>query len=177
MKKCACGVLLTPSPRSLRTTQVQNVVKILGLRFGTKYTQENIKTLRYGHLMIMTDQDHDGYRKRRPYDRSSRGRSRCDGVAALRPPPRAVDAPRASRRSHIKGLLINCLHHFWPSLLEIPGFLRCFITPIVKATSNSKKGPSKTFFTVPPRRPSTRLARCHAAATPSMRTHESLRIL
>ena len=51
-------------------TQVQNVVKILGLRFGTKYTQENIKTLRYGHLMIMTDQDHDGYRKRRPYDRS-----------------------------------------------------------------------------------------------------------
>ena len=42
------------------TTQVQNVVKILGLRFGTKYTQENIKTLRYGHLMIMTDQDRDG---------------------------------------------------------------------------------------------------------------------
>ena len=41
-------------------TQVQNVVKILGLRFGTKYTAENIKTLRYGHLMIMTDQDHDG---------------------------------------------------------------------------------------------------------------------
>ena len=59
------------------------------------------------------------------------------------------------RRSHIKGLLINCLHHFWPSLLEIPGFLRCFITPIVKATSNSKKGPSKTFFTVLMRRPST----------------------
>ena len=57
--------------------------------------------------------------------------------------------------SHIKGLLINCLHHFWPSLLEIPGFLRCFITPIVKATSNSKKGPSKTFFTVLIRRPST----------------------
>ena len=102
-------------------TQVQNVVKILGLRFGTKYTAENIKTLRYGHLMIMTDQDHDG--------------------------------------SHIKGLLINCLHHFWPSLLEIPGFLRCFITPIVKATSNSKKGPSKTFFTVSLRRPSTHLSR------------------
>ena len=46
-------------------TQVQNVVKILGLRFGTKYTAENIKTLRYGHLMIMTDQDHDGYCTRR----------------------------------------------------------------------------------------------------------------
>ena len=82
-----------------------------------------------------------------------------------------------TRRSHIKGLLINCLHHFWPSLLEIPGFLRCFISPIVKATSNAKKGPSKTFFTVLMRRPSTRLARFHAAATPPMRPHESLRIL
>ena len=51
----------TPSPRPERAnTQVQNVVKILGLRFGTKYTAENITTLRYGHLMIMTDQDHDG---------------------------------------------------------------------------------------------------------------------
>ena len=48
------------APRQILTTQVQNVVKILGLRFGTKYTAENIKTLRYGHLMIMTDQDHDG---------------------------------------------------------------------------------------------------------------------
>ena len=65
-----------------------------------------------------------------------------------------ADVVTVTRRSHIKGLLINCLHHFWPSLLEIPGFLRCFITPIVKATSNSKKGPSKTFFTVPSRRPS-----------------------
>ena len=48
------------APRTSVATQVQNVVKILGLRFGTKYTAENIKTLRYGHLMIMTDQDHDG---------------------------------------------------------------------------------------------------------------------
>ena len=111
---------MTPSPRPRPTTQVQNVVKILGLRFGTKYTAENIKTLCYGHLMIMTDQDHDGYRKRRPYDRAAaHATSRCrprDGVAApstrrapsthrsrflempspRRPPPRAVDAPRAA---------------------------------------------------------------------------------
>ena len=99
-----------------------------------------------------------------------------DAVAATAPAARRRRATH-QRRSHIKGLLINCLHHFWPSLLEIPGFLRCFITPIVKATSNSKKGPSKTFFTVSLRRPSTRLARCHAAATPPMRPHESLRIL
>lgn len=36
--------------------------------------------------------------------------------------------------SHIKGLLINFLHSFWPSLLKIPGFLLEFITPIVKVT-------------------------------------------
>ena len=33
-------------------------MKILGLKFNHKY--EDTKQLRYGHLMIMTDQDHDG---------------------------------------------------------------------------------------------------------------------
>lgn len=55
---------------------------------------EDAKSLRYGHLMIMTDQDHDG--------------------------------------SHIKGLIMNFLHTFYPSLLKLPGFLLEFITPIVK---------------------------------------------
>ena len=55
---------------------------------------DSTKQLRYGHLMIMTDQDHDG--------------------------------------SHIKGLIMNFLHHFYPSLLQVPGFLLEFITPIVK---------------------------------------------
>jgi hypothetical protein len=57
-------------------------------RFGTEYT--DTKSLRYGRLMIMTDQDHDG--------------------------------------SHIKGLLINLLHHFWPSLLKLRGFLQVRIS-------------------------------------------------
>ena len=39
--------------------------------------------------------------------------------------------------SHIKGLLINYLHHFWPSLLKVPGFLTEFITPIVKVSNVS----------------------------------------
>ncbi len=55
---------------------------------------EDAKSLRYGHLMLMTDQDHDG--------------------------------------SHIKGLIMNFLHTFYPSLLKLPGFLLEFITPIVK---------------------------------------------
>jgi hypothetical protein len=36
--------------------------------------------------------------------------------------------------SHIKGLLMNFMHHFYPSLLKVPGFLIEFITPIVKVT-------------------------------------------
>jgi DNA topoisomerase II len=67
-----------------------------------------VSQLRYGHLMIMADQDHDG--------------------------------------SHIKGLLINFLHHFWPSLLKIDGFLKQFITPIVKCIKGKKE---QTFFTIP----------------------------
>lgn len=67
----------------------------------------DVRDLRYGSIMIMTDQDHDG--------------------------------------SHIKGLLINLLHHYWPSLLSIPGFLKEFITPIIKVSKNSK---SKSFFTI-----------------------------
>ena len=76
------------------------------LTFGKEY--DDASSLRYGHLMIMTDQDHDG--------------------------------------SHIKGLLINFLHHFWPSLLKIDGFLKQFITPIVKCTKGKKE---LTFFTIP----------------------------
>lgn len=71
--------------------------QILGLQHKREYT--DVSSLRYGHLMIMTDQDHDG--------------------------------------SHIKGLLINFIHHFWPSLLKVDGFLQEFITPIVKVFSDS----------------------------------------
>lgn len=37
--------------------------------------------------------------------------------------------------SHIKGLFINFVHHFWPSLLEsVPDFLMSMRTPILKAS-------------------------------------------
>ncbi len=93
----------------LKNEEIKNVIDIMGLKFGVEYDETNVKTLRYGHLMIMADQDHDG--------------------------------------SHIKGLVINFIHHFWPSLLDIPGFLQQFITPIVKATKGKRQ--SKTFFTLP----------------------------
>jgi DNA topoisomerase-2 len=84
------------SPSQISANAEINAIKqILGLQHGKVY--ENTDSLRYGHLMIMTDQDHDG--------------------------------------SHIKGLIINLLDHFWPSLLKIPGFLLEFITPIVKVWS------------------------------------------
>ena len=41
--------------------------------------------------------------------------------------------------SHIKGLFINFIHHFWPSLLEnVPGFLTSMRTPILKCTKSNK---------------------------------------
>ncbi|CAG9316989.1 unnamed protein product [Blepharisma stoltei] len=47
--------------------------------------------------------------------------------------------------SHIKGLIINFIHFFWPSLLKKDGFLKEFITPIVKATNGSL---TVSFFTI-----------------------------
>ncbi len=74
--------------------EISNVVKILGLQYSKKYVDPaDLRTLRYGKLMIMTDQDQDG--------------------------------------SHIKGLVINFIHHNWPHLLR-HSFLEEFITPIVK---------------------------------------------
>ncbi|KAH9466514.1 hypothetical protein MJO28_000904 [Puccinia striiformis f. sp. tritici] len=90
----------------LSNAEIQHIKQIMGLQQGKKYSSRD--SLRYGSLMIMTDQDHDG--------------------------------------SHIKGLIINFLDYFFPSLLEIPGFLVEFITPIVKVT---KKKEEISFFTMP----------------------------
>jgi DNA topoisomerase-2 len=39
--------------------------------------------------------------------------------------------------SHIKGLIINFFDYFFPTLLEIPGFMRILVTPLVKATKGA----------------------------------------
>jgi DNA topoisomerase-2 len=47
--------------------------------------------------------------------------------------------------SHIKGLVINLVQHWFPGLLRVPGFLREFVTPIVKATRGEE---TVQFFTI-----------------------------
>ncbi|KAJ8748764.1 hypothetical protein K2173_011319 [Erythroxylum novogranatense] len=88
--------------------EIEAIKKILGLQQGKQYDNATIKSLRYGRLMIMTDQDHDG--------------------------------------SHIKGLLINFIHKFWPSLLKVQSFMVEFITPIVKA---KRGGETISFYSMP----------------------------
>ncbi|KAJ3751113.1 DNA topoisomerase II [Lentinula detonsa] len=90
----------------MKNEEIQNIKKIMGLQHNKDYS--NVSSLRYGRLMIMTDQDHDG--------------------------------------SHIKGLLINFIDHFYPSLLKIPDFLVEFVTPIIRA---SKGKQHRDFFTIP----------------------------
>ena len=49
--------------------------------------------------------------------------------------------------SHIKGLLMNFFHYFWPSLLKINGFIQTLATPIIKVFKKSdKKTAIKEFY-------------------------------
>lgn len=52
--------------------------------------------------------------------------------------------------SHIKGLIINMLHRFWPSLLKINGFIQSMATPIIKVfkKSDTKKLNPIIFYTI-----------------------------
>ncbi|CAE6454249.1 unnamed protein product [Rhizoctonia solani] len=90
----------------MKNAEIQAIKQIMGLKHNAVY--KDVNSLRYGSIMIMTDQDHDG--------------------------------------SHIKGLLINFLDYFYPSLLKIPEFLVEFVTPIVRVTKGNQK---INFFTIP----------------------------
>ena len=52
--------------------------------------------------------------------------------------------------SHIKGLVMNFIHTFWPSLAKIDGFIQSIATPIIKVTKrgDTKKNPVQTFYTM-----------------------------
>jgi len=45
----------------LENKEISNIKKILGLKQGKVYTKDNINELRYGGIIILTDQDLDGY--------------------------------------------------------------------------------------------------------------------
>ena len=91
------------SAQLLKNEEINFLKKIMGFQQNKEYT--DLKSLRYGGIIIFTDADNDG--------------------------------------SHIKGLIINFIHTFWPSLLKIDNFISAIVTPIVKVT----KGPTiKSFY-------------------------------
>uniref|UniRef100_A0A6C0F911 DNA topoisomerase (ATP-hydrolyzing) n=1 Tax=viral metagenome TaxID=1070528 RepID=A0A6C0F911_9ZZZZ len=47
--------------------------------------------------------------------------------------------------SHIKGLIINFIHTFWPSLLKFPTFIQSMVTPVIKVF---KKNEEYSFYTI-----------------------------
>ena len=94
----------------LGNEEIANIKQIMGLKHNKKYT--DVSQLRYGGILILTDQDADG--------------------------------------SHIKGLIMNFIHYFWPSLMKVDGFVQSMATPIVKVfkkTDIKKKNP-KIFYTL-----------------------------
>lgn len=91
--------------QTMANAEITSITKILGIEPKKNY--QSTQGMRYGHLMIMTDQDYDG--------------------------------------SHIKGLILNLVQHWWPGLFAKPGFLQEFVTPIVKVT---KRGQVQQFFTM-----------------------------
>jgi DNA topoisomerase-2 len=99
------------SPKQLLgNEEIKNLKQILGLKQNTNYT--DTKKLRYGGIIILTDQDVDG--------------------------------------SHIKGLLMNFFHFFWPSLMKLNGFIQSIATPIIKVfkKSDNKKTSPEIFYTL-----------------------------
>jgi DNA topoisomerase-2 len=96
----------------LNNEEIKHIKQIMGLKQNKKYDENNINELRYGSILILTDQDADG--------------------------------------SHIKGLVMNFIHYFWPSLLTINGFIQSMATPIIKAWKKTdlKKNNVKIFYTL-----------------------------
>jgi DNA topoisomerase-2 len=96
--------------RILANEEFTNIKLIMGLKQGKIY--ENVNELRYGKILILTDQDVDG--------------------------------------SHIKGLLMNMIHTYWPSLIKLDGFIQSMSTPLLKIYKkiDTKHENPKIFFMV-----------------------------
>lgn len=93
------------APKKLADNEeIKNIKKILGLKQGEEY--KSLDQLRYGRIMIFTDQDNDGF--------------------------------------HIKGLVMNFIAYYWPSLVDL-GFLTFLPTHIIRATKGNE---IKDFMTI-----------------------------
>ena len=117
------GKLMNVKKRRTLKSELSNLDKlesVLGLdREKTYETEEELDTLRYGSIAVMTDQDPDG--------------------------------------SHIKGLIISWLSHYWPLLLKKPllkvngssvPYLRSIVTPLVKVFTEKPKA-EHWFYSLP----------------------------
>lgn len=84
-----------------KNEEIQAIMAIVGLDPNKQYN--STEGLRYGHIMVLADQDHDGH--------------------------------------HIKGLIMNFIHYFWPSLIKNNDleFVTSFNTPIIKAVKGKGK--------------------------------------
>lgn len=96
--KCI-NVRTSSAKQIMSNAEFINLKKILGLKQNVHY--KSTKELRYGGILILTDQDADG--------------------------------------AHIKGLIINMIHFFWPSLIIKDNFIRTMKTPLLKAWKKTDK--------------------------------------
>uniref|UniRef100_A0A0K0EEJ7 DNA topoisomerase 2 n=1 Tax=Strongyloides stercoralis TaxID=6248 RepID=A0A0K0EEJ7_STRER len=84
----------------MKNVEFQNITKIINIKRNVDYSiADNRNSLRYGKVILFTDQDVDGI--------------------------------------HIKGLVINMFHKFWPELVEL-GFIQTFRTPLIKVKWNGE---------------------------------------
>ncbi|KAF4530843.1 hypothetical protein B566_EDAN018848, partial [Ephemera danica] len=108
----------------MENIEINNIIKIVGLQYKKKYNRLGTSTSKEAKEYF---EDMARHRIKFKYSGDQDDTNiRMDG-------------------SHIKGLVINFLHHNWPELLRLP-FLEEFITPIVKA---SKKNISLSFYSIP----------------------------
>jgi DNA topoisomerase-2 len=108
--------------RLANNAELRSLCAILGLQYKKTYeTWEERKELRYGHVMLMTDQDADGSHIKGLFMNFLR----CHWPALLRPPIGKSELDVIDNRP----------------------FLSMFVTPLLKATKKGKKG-HETFFSL-----------------------------
>ena len=94
--------------------ELRQVASILGLSLVPGQQRIDPAALRYGRLMIMADQVLRPCRTGSILERPLISNGRVAGD---------VCTFQDHDGSHIKGLIINLLHHIWPGLLQMDGFL------------------------------------------------------